>query len=143
MMDNYIKRVLKVKCYVRYVDDFVLFANTKDELVYLKKEIEIFLQEKLLLSLRDNYRIRKVETGIDFLGYIIRPKYNLVRNRVVNNYKFKKRIFLKECFFNGTCSEEDAKRFKNITASYYGHFKYASSDKLMKKLNMKNWLNTD
>ena len=34
IMDNYIKRVLKVKSYVRYVDDFILFGKTKNELIY-------------------------------------------------------------------------------------------------------------
>ena len=34
-LDQYIKRKLKIKYYVRYMDDFVLLARTKQECIYL------------------------------------------------------------------------------------------------------------
>lgn len=140
IMDNYIKRVLKVKCYARYVDDFVLFGENKEILLEQKFKIEEFIYKRLELKLRDDFRVRKVESGIDFLGYIIRPNYILVRNRVVNNFKYKKAKFLKNSFRNGFCSLEEAKKFKEINASYYGHFKWANSYKLMKKYKLNEWL---
>lgn len=46
-------------------------------------EIEIFLSDELHLTLNDRVRLRPVSDGINFLGYIVRPKYRLVRRRVV------------------------------------------------------------
>jgi len=89
MLDNFVKRELKVKKYVRYVDDFILFGSSKESLLKQKFLIEQFLEKKLSLKLRDNYKVARVEGGIDFLGYIIRQKYMLVRKRVVNNFKYK------------------------------------------------------
>jgi len=141
ILDNFLKRELKVKSYVRYVDDFVLFSSSKEQLLKQKKLIEQFLEKKLSLQLRDDYKIAKVENGIDFLGYIIRPKYMLIRKRVVNNFKYKKMQFLKNEFdSNNSCSVESAKKFKQMNASYYGHFKWADSYRLIQKYKMESWL---
>jgi retron-type reverse transcriptase len=78
MMDNYIKRVLKVKSYVRYVDDFILFGDSKEKLLSLKSEIEKFVFERLKLFLRDSFKLLDVKSGIDFLGYIIRLNMQIV-----------------------------------------------------------------
>jgi len=59
---------------------------------------------------------------------------------VVNNFKYKKAQFLDNCFVDGTCNLEDATKFKEINASFYGHIKHADSSKLMKKYEIKNWL---
>ena len=52
-MDQYVKRVLKIKYYVRYMDDFIFLLKTKEEYIKLKKKIEIFLDEHLVLKLND------------------------------------------------------------------------------------------
>jgi len=141
MLDNFIKRELKVKKYVRYVDDFIIIGSSKEILLKQKTSIEKFLTNKLMLNLREDYKIKKVYTGIDFLGYIINKKYMLVRKRVVNNFKFKRINFLNSKFKeNNLCSFKDAKHFKELNASYYGHFKWANSYKLVQKYEMENWL---
>lgn len=88
--DHYVKRELKVKHYVRYVDDFVLLDESKEGLKMLHRHIEAYLDRELLLSLRDDVKLKRSSEGLDFLGYIIRPYYVLTRQRVVNNYKRKK-----------------------------------------------------
>ena len=92
--DHFVKRELKQKYYIRYVDDFVIFGDDKKELSQTKQKIEEYLCSKLKLTLRDDYRLRSVHDGLDFLGYIVRPSHTLVRRRVVNNYKQKKAVFL-------------------------------------------------
>jgi hypothetical protein len=138
--DNFVKRRLKVKYYMRYVDDMILLGRSKDELNSLKKEIVFYLRDRLKLELREQFYLRLVKEGIDFLGYVTRPNYTLVRQRVVNNFKYKKAKFLDSCFVDGTCSFEDAKEFKTINASFYGHIKYADSSKLMEKYQVENWI---
>ncbi len=66
--DNFIKRKLKSKRYLRYVDDFVLFADSKEELLYFYQEITKYLSKELKLQLREKiYRNPKLVSG--FLGH--------------------------------------------------------------------------
>jgi hypothetical protein len=92
--DNFIKRELKVKYYIRYVDDFVLFDTSKERLKGLYQEIKRYLWQNLKLELRADTKLKSHKDGLDFLGYIIRPNYILTRQRVVNNYKYKKAKYL-------------------------------------------------
>jgi len=138
--DHFVKRELKMK-YIRYVDDFVLFSSDKTRLLSCKVEIEGYLDKMLRLSLRADSKLAKVSEGLDFLGYIIRPKYILSRQRVVNSFKQKKAQFLENNFAKSEyCLEEEAKKFKAINASFYGHLKHANSYKLMQKYQIKEWL---
>ena len=139
--DNFIKRKLKIKYYMRYVDDMVFLGETKEELTQLKIKVEHYLKDTLQLELRDAFFLKKTTQGIDFLGYIVRPTHVLVRQRVVNNFKYKKAQFLETKFRDdGTCSKEDGLRFKEINASFYGHIRHADSFSLMKKYKIKNWI---
>lgn len=138
--DNFVKRKLKVKYYLRYVDDMVFLGRTKEELNTWKDLIEEYLAEVLKLELRELFFLKSTTEGIDFLGYIVKPSHTLVRQRVVNNFKYKKAQFLDKNFTNGTCSLEDALKFKEVNASFYGHVKHADSSLLMKKYQIKNWM---
>jgi hypothetical protein len=119
--DNWIKRELKVKYYIRYVDDFVLFSKDRNKLRLWFRYIERYLREKLELSLRDDVKLRQTKDGLDFLGYIIRPDYILSRRRVINNYKWKK------------SNNENSKNFLQVQASFVGHLKHCNCHKLMVK----------
>ena len=57
-LDHYIKEVLKIRYYIRYQDDFLLFHPSKKYLQYCLKEIEKFL-EKEKLQLNAKTRIYK------------------------------------------------------------------------------------
>ena len=50
-LDHLIKDKLRVKYYVRYMDDFVLLLNNKEEAKQILKEITEFLEKKLDLEL--------------------------------------------------------------------------------------------
>jgi retron-type reverse transcriptase len=126
--DNFVKRKLKVKRYIRYVDDFVLFDESKERLVYLKSEIEQYLQKELKLTLREDAKLKKHSEGLDFLGYIIRPHYTLVRQRVVNNFKKKKAIYLQNYEEQqGKMKLSEIKAFLSVKASFASHTKHANS----------------
>ncbi len=133
--DHFVKRELKVKTYVRYVDDFVLIHADKEKLIAYKKAIEIFLCTELALSVRDDYKIRRVQSGMDFLGYIIRPHYMLVRNRVVQNYKRKKAQYLHRYEAQkGKMNLVEIKAFLSLQASFVSHIKHANSFNLQNKV---------
>jgi len=133
--DNFLKRELKVKHYIRYVDDFVLFDKDKYRLLEYKKSIESYLETELHLKLREDSKLKLNTNGLDFLGYIIRPNYILVRRRVISNFKYKKAKYLDEYEKKkGSVSLEESKIFLPIQASFASHCKHANSFKLIKKV---------
>jgi len=82
-LDQFVKHELRARWYVRYCDDLVLLAQRREELEQWEAAIERFAHERLRLELNERRRLRPVTDGIDFLGYIVRPDYLLVRRRVV------------------------------------------------------------
>ncbi len=88
--DQYMKRVLKTKYYIRYADDFVIMSRDKEYLENILKEIEKFLYEKLKLQLHpDKVFIKILYSGMDFLGWVHFPKHKVLRT-VTKKRMFKK-----------------------------------------------------
>lgn len=52
-----------------------------------------FLKQALGLTLKDAGRLAPVSAGADFLGYIVRPRYRLVRRRVLGHARDRLRQF--------------------------------------------------
>jgi len=93
-LDQFVKHSLKAKYYIRYVDDLVLLSDNLDILMKWRQDIEGFLAEKLSLGLHPKRRkLQPISNGIDFLGYITRRDYILVRRRVINNLRSRLRYF--------------------------------------------------
>ena len=89
-MDHYIKEELKIKYYIRYQDDFVLFHRSKEYLKECLEKIKIFL-EKEKLKLNAKTRIYNGNGNIVFLGRNKYGRYN--RYRSVKR-KIKKKMYL-------------------------------------------------
>jgi hypothetical protein len=79
-LDRFIKHGLRIKQYIRYVDDFIILGKNKETLSKYRQDIQKFLEDKLKLSLHQKKTfVREKSKGIDFLGYIVKDKYVLVR----------------------------------------------------------------
>lgn len=88
--DRFVKQELRVKHYARYTDDFVVVSAKKVYLECLIRQFADFLRDRLKLSLHPNkVFLRKVNCGIDFLGYVLLPHCRVLRN------KTKRRVFRK------------------------------------------------
>ncbi len=88
--DQFVKHELKVKKYIRYTDDFVVVTTSQEYLQRLIPLVQKYLHDYLKLELHPSkISIRKARQGIDFLGYVVLPKYILLRTRT------KKRIIRK------------------------------------------------
>jgi hypothetical protein len=83
-LDQFVKHTLKAKHYVRYCDDLMLLSPDKTQLEQWEGQIELFARTHLGLGLNNRRKLRPVSEGIDFLGYVVRPEYLLVRRRVVS-----------------------------------------------------------
>ncbi len=82
-LDQFITHTLRAPWYVRYCDDLVLVHPDRQVLADWLPQIEAFVGAELGLTLHPRRRLRPVADGIDFLGYVTRPGYRLVRRRVV------------------------------------------------------------
>lgn len=89
-MDHFIKENLKIKYYVRYQDDFLLFHNSKSYLKFCHTQIKLFLQKEGL-TLNKKTRIYNNNNNFIFLGR--NKKGNYAKYRDVNR-RLKKRIYL-------------------------------------------------
>lgn len=89
-LDHYIKEVLKIKYYVRYQDDFMLFHPSKQYLTYCLEEIRKFL-EKEHMKLNPKTRIYTNNNNFVFLGRNKKGSYAKYRDV---NRRLKKRIYL-------------------------------------------------
>lgn len=88
-LDQYVKNELKVKYYVRYMDDFICLVKTKEEAKELKAIIEQFLNDKLHLNFNQKSRYYPNKMGVDFCGYRIFETHRLLR---VNSKRKIKRM---------------------------------------------------
>jgi retron-type reverse transcriptase len=78
--DQFAKRVLKAKYYIRYADDFVFLSDNRTWLEDLIMPIESFLETELKLSLHpDKVSIKTFGSGIDFLGWVHFPDHRVLR----------------------------------------------------------------
>ena len=69
-LDHFIKRQLKIPAYLRYMDDFVLFADDKSQLLDARAAIATWLREERELRLNPKHlTVEPTLTPAVFLGY--------------------------------------------------------------------------
>jgi len=102
-MDHYIKEVLKARHYIRYVDDLVIFGSSKRELHAIRKAIAAYLQDKLGLTMKDNWSVflfdyfrqdgNHAGCFLDFMGFrFYRDRTTLRRQLMLNICRKARRI---------------------------------------------------
>lgn len=90
-LDQFVKHGLGAKHYIRYVDDFVILHESREELERHKLRIGEFLEENLRLRLHPTKcSIAPIKHGIAFLGFRIFPHHKLVTRR--NWRKIRRKI---------------------------------------------------
>ncbi len=137
-LDQYVKHKLGIRYYLRYADDFLILSEDNESyktegrklcLSRLLVPLEKFLKTNLNLELHPKKIIfRKLNWGIDFLGYIILPHYILPRT------KTKQRIFKK------LKTKINSPTVNQSLQSYLGYLNHASSYKLSREIKNLIWL---
>ena len=112
----------------------MLLSRDRDQLLEWRENIEQYLGRELKLELNQKrQRLQPVTNGIDFLGYVIRGDYLLVRRRVVNNLHTRLReyeaLLVKTGrYFRRYLFDEDIlDKLTATISSYLGHFKMANT----------------
>jgi retron-type reverse transcriptase len=112
--------------YVRYVDDFLVFANDKGRLHDVRKEVERFL-ETLRLQIHQNKSVVfPCDQGIRFLGYRVFPTHRLLVPENVQRFRRRMRWMQRE-FARGRIGF-DAIRPRIM--SWIGHARHADTYRL-------------
>lgn len=79
-LDQFAKKVLHEKWYVRYADDFAILHQSRDHLIEILPMIKDFLRDRLDLELHPlKVSIGTVAAGVDFLGWKHFPKHRVIR----------------------------------------------------------------
>lgn len=89
-LDHFIKEELKIKGYIRYQDDFLLFSESKEYLQICLEKIKEFLKKEKL-TLNKKTRIYSCNENICFLGRNLYGQYT--KRRTVRR-KLKKKLYL-------------------------------------------------
>lgn len=93
-LDQFVKHTLKVKYYIRYVDDFLILHQDKNTLEYYEKQISQFLEQELLIELnRDKSVIQPLSRGVDFLGFRCFYHYKRLKLRNLRQFHQKSQTF--------------------------------------------------
>jgi RNA-directed DNA polymerase len=130
-LDQFVKHKLRAKCYIRYVDDFVILDTSYEKLTEYKCRIEKFLEGKLSLMLHpDKSRIISLEQGVEFLGMKIFPNHKLIKQK--NLRKFKRK-------YAELCSDYEKREIKYDTLydfleGWCAYARYANSFRIRKKI---------
>lgn len=95
--DRWLKEELKIKYYIRYMDDLVILHDNKEDLHILKRKIDEYLETLLKLKVKDNWQVFPSRVrGIDFVGYRHFGNYVLLRKSIAKELKRKMRRIKKK-----------------------------------------------
>lgn len=72
------------------MDDIVIFGKTKEELIELKKDIDVYFRNELKLNIKDNWQVfPSYVRGVDFLGYRTFINHTLLRKSTCLDMEIK------------------------------------------------------
>lgn len=78
-LDQFCKRVLGIKRYIRYMDDIIILDNDKEHLKEYGRRMTQFLEERLHLNFNNKTALRPVRVGCEFVGYVIYNDHVILR----------------------------------------------------------------
>ncbi len=79
--DHFVKRQLRCRAYLRYVDDFLLFGDGRRQLWEWKGAIIKRLSGLRLTIHRERAQVHSVGEGIPFLGFVVYPDRRRLKRR--------------------------------------------------------------
>jgi len=124
--DKFVKHKLRVKYYIRYVDDFVILHKSRKQLLEWKTKIDKFLEDELMIKLHpQKSRIITLKRGVDFVGF-----RNYYKNRLLRKRNIKSMFRKIRAYKNGKMSFE---RIFEIYKGWEAYAKWSNSYKLRNK----------
>lgn len=118
-LDQFVKHELKVKYYVRYMDDFIILSEDPAELRRILAIIEEFLRRESRLELNPKTTILAAKNGINFVGYIHYKDHKKIKKDAKRRLKK-----LLNAFETG---EVELEYFDRSIESRLGHMEHADT----------------
>lgn len=130
-VDMYAKQNLKIRNYVRYMDDILFFHHDKVQLHVWEKAMTEFLYEDLYLTVNPRkVRLYPARQGVSFVGYVIYPHSMRLRGSSVRRFKKRYKQQLIEMMNERIRPQKMLESF----ASWKAHASHACSQQLITKL---------
>lgn len=140
-LDRLIKEKLRIKYYVRFMDDLILIHKDKKYLEYCLNEMTKCL-DKLDLKFNEKTHIFPIKNGVEFLGgrYLVQSSGKvIIKLKKQSKTRLKKRFKLLAKLYNE--KQIDKNFIKGSIAGYNGHVKRLNAKKFyysnLKKLQDK------
>jgi retron-type reverse transcriptase len=125
-LDHYIKRVLRVPRYIRYMDDMIIMAPSKSQINDAIGAVDFYLQTELGLQLNGKTAVIPNGQGVQFIGRRIWPEK--VELRRSTSLQMKRHLaYVKDAYSKG---EVDLDYACSVIQSYLGLMKYCNCDAL-------------
>ena len=130
-LDYFVKHELKVKYYIRYVDDFVVLHENQQNLEKYKDAINKFLIKNLKIKLHpEKSKIIRLDRGINLLGYRAFYYHKLLRKS--NKRKFERNFSEKLKQFGQ--KEVNYEDFTQNLQGWLGYAMWANTYRLRKTI---------
>ena len=128
-LDHYVKEVLKIPAYVRYMDDMVLWHNNKKILISAGLKLKQYSETGLKLTLKP-FCLNRNSQGLPFLGYLVYPGDTRLAHR--SRIRFIKK--LKDYENNVTSGEWTQKEYQNHVLPLIAFTEHANAKEFRKKI---------
>lgn len=86
-LDNFVKRGLRRRGYIRYVDDFLIFGNDKRELAELRQRVSEYLTRLRLRIHVNRAQVRPTHRPARFLGYRCWPTHRFLTKENIRRFR--------------------------------------------------------
>lgn len=130
-LDQFVKRYLGIRYYVRYMDDMIAIVRTKYEARELKRKIIWFLREKLHLKENKNKsQIFPIRQGVNAYGFKIWTTHRKVRDQSKRAMKRRIRAMDRKL----KAGEIELRDVLQAVNSWLGHARHSNSFNLAKKI---------
>ncbi len=136
-LDMFIKHTLRERYYLRYCDDFIILSSDEHYLRCVIADTGEFLSKHLQLELHPKKIIlRKLSTGVDFIGYIFFAHHTLLRSCT------KKRMYkrLKTTYEHLLNNQIECFAMDQQLQSYLGILSHANQFTLSQALKNAYWI---
>ena len=129
-MDHFIKQELLCKGYVRYMDDFILFGDSKECMQNWKVKIRDHLEDLRLKLHPRKQEILPSKNGISFLGFVLYPDLRRLSKENITSFRHRSRRQIHEIAVGRLLLSD----FKNSLVAWIGHASHGNTWKLRSHL---------
>jgi len=129
-LDQYVKHELKMRCYIRYMDDMLIFDDDKTKLKSILTDIKYYINTHLNINVNNKTGILPIDSGVEFLGYM-----NYRTHRRIKSQKRKRLLrYIRKLDNEYRSGDIDFENYKQRIQSIIGHLSRGSNYELIDRV---------